>query len=294
MVPVEPTEPFFKRISIIGLGLIGGSWALALKKLGYAAHRVGYDAPDVAGEAIESGAIHEATQDADMAVRDADLVILATPVGKILDLLTQLKSSAPSHALITDVGSTKQRIIERARELPAGGPLFLGGHPLAGKERSGFEHSDADLFRNACYAIVPSSSQIMEDPRTKAFVSLVESIGAEPYIMDAASHDLAVAYLSHMPQLLSTGLAGMMAEIANQKDLPLELAGSGFRDLTRLAESPYSMWRDICLTNTENIQAALDAMIQKLDRIKTHLSTRELEDEFDQARQLRERLREQD
>jgi prephenate dehydrogenase len=292
--PVEPAEPFFKRIAIIGLGLIGGSWALALKKLGYAAHRVGFDTPGVLKKAIESGAVHEAAKDVDEAVRDADLLILATPVGKVLELLPKLKTAAPPHALITDVGSTKQRIMARAKELPTGGPMFLGGHPLAGKEHSGFEYADAELFQNACYAIVPSSATAMEDTRAKAFVSLVESLGAQPWVMDAASHDVAVAYLSHMPQLLSTGLAGMVAEKSGQKGLPLELAGSGFRDLTRLAESPYSMWRDICLTNIENIQAALDAMIQKLDTIKTHLSTRELEKEFDQARSLRQKLREQD
>ncbi|HKT10406.1 MAG TPA: prephenate dehydrogenase/arogenate dehydrogenase family protein [Terriglobia bacterium] len=291
---MEPTEPFFKRISIVGLGLIGGSWALALKKLGHSAQRVGLDVPDVVQQAIASGAIHEAANDIDEAARNADLVILATPVGKILDLLPRLKSSVPSHALITDVGSTKQRIMEQANELPPGGALFLGGHPLAGKERSGFDFADAELFRKACYAIVPASAADMEDARAKAFVRLVESLGAKPCLMDAASHDVAAAYLSHLPQLLSTGLAGMMEEKAGPADLPLQLAGSGFRDLTRLAESPYSMWRDICLTNTENIQAALDAMIQKLDTIKTHLSTRELEREFDRARKLRARLREKD
>lgn len=291
---MEPTEPFFKRISIIGLGLIGGSWALALKQMQHPAHRVGFDIPDVLRQAVKSGAVHEGANDARAAVEDADLVILATPVGKILDLLTQLKSFAPSHALITDVGSTKLRITERARELYAGGPLFLGGHPLAGKELSGFQHADAALFRNASYAIVPPSAEIMGDQRVRAFIRLVESLGAEPHVMDAATHDLAVAFLSHMPQLLSTGLAGMVGEKTGQKSLPLELAGPGFRDLTRLADSPYSMWRDICLTNSENIRAALDAMIEKLDRIKTHLSTRELENEFDQARKLRERLRDQD
>jgi prephenate dehydrogenase len=291
---VEPTEPFFNRISIIGLGLIGGSWALALKKLGYAAHCIGYDVPEVLTQAVESGAVHEGAKDVDEAVRSADLVILATPVGKILELLPQLESRVPSHALITDVGSTKQRILMRAEEFPSGGPLFLGGHPLAGKEHSGFEFADADLFQNACYAIVPSSLAIMEDARAKAFVNLVESLGAQPYVMDAVGHDMAVAYLSHMPQLLSTGLAGMMTEKAGEGRLPLRLAGSGFRDLTRLAESPYSMWRDICLTNAENIQAALDAMIQKLDTIRTHLSTRELETEFDRARKLRQKLHEQD
>lgn len=291
---MEPAEPFFKRIAIIGLGLIGGSWALALKNMRYAAHRVGLDTPKVLKQAVESGAVHEGARDVDGAVRNADLVILATPVGKILELLPQLIISAPPHALITDVGSTKQRIAQHAKELSAGGPLFLGGHPLAGKEHSGFEYADAELFRDACYAIVPPSDTAMKDARAKAFVSLVKSLGAKPCVMDAASHDEAAAYLSHMPQLLSTGLAGMVAEKTGQNGLSLELAGSGFRDLTRLAESSYSMWRDICLTNIENIQAALDAMILKLDTIKTHLSTRELEREFDQARRLRQKLHEKD
>lgn len=291
---MEPAGPYFKRIAIVGLGLIGGSWALALEKTGCTALRIGFDAPGVLQKATESGAIHEAATGADEAVRDADLVILATPVGKILELLAQVKAAAPPRALITDVGSTKQRIVQRAKELPAGGALFLGGHPMAGKEHSGFEHADSELFRNACYAVVPLSETAMEDARAKAFVSLIESLGAQPCVMDAASHDVAMAFLSHLPQLLSTGLAGMVAERAGQGGLPLQLAGSGFRDLTRLAESPYSMWRDICLTNIENIQAALDAMIQKLDTIKTHLSTRELEKEFDQARRLRQKLREKD
>jgi len=291
---VEPAEPFFKRIAIVGLGLIGGSWALALKKVGYGAQRIGFDAPGALKQAAESGAIHEAATGVDDAVRDADLVILATPVGKILELLPQVKTAARPHALITDVGSTKQRIVQHAKELPAAGALFLGGHPLAGKEHSGFEHADSELFQGTCYAVVPLSEAAMEDARAKAFVSLIESLGAQPCVMDAASHDVAMAYLSHLPQLLSTGLAGMVAERAEQGGLPLQLAGSGFRDLTRLAESPYSMWRDICLTNMENIQAALDAMIQKLDTIKTHLSTRELEKGFDQARRLRQKLREKD
>lgn len=289
---MEPTEPFFKRIAILGLGLIGGSWALALNKLGYAARRVGYDVPSILRQAIASGAVHEGAPDAVATVKDADLVILATPVAKILDLMDQLKSAASPQALITDVGSTKQRITERAKGWPAGSPLFLGGHPLAGKELCGFQSADAALFQNARYALVPSSEAVMDDARVRAFVGLVKSLGAEPFVMDAAAHDLAVAYLSHLPQLLSTGLAGLLAE--NTEKAPLEMAGPGFRDLTRLAESPYSMWRDICLTNSENIRSAIDAMIQRLDTIKTHLSTRELESEFDQAHKLRAKLRHQD
>jgi len=291
---MESAGPFFKRISIIGLGLLGGSWALSLKRIGCDARRVGCDRAEVLERALASGAIHEAFENAHEAVRTADLVVLATPVGKIIELLEKLKASFSPNALVTDVGSTKQQIVQRTKDWPLDGPLFLGGHPLAGKEQSGFEHAEVALFQNARYALVPPAPEVMNDRRVKAFVELVRSFGARPYVTDAASHDRAVAYLSHMPQLLSTGLAGLVAEKAGQDGLPLELAGPGFRDLTRLAESPYDVWRDICLTNGGNIRSAIDAMIQKLDTVKLHLSTQELEEEFDRARELRRKLREQD
>jgi prephenate dehydrogenase len=293
MVLVEPAEPFFKRISIIGLGLIGGSWALALKRTGYRASLVGHDRPEVLSQAVSAGAVDEGAKDLSSAVRGADLVILAVPVGAILDLIDRLHQHLTPQALITDVGSTKRRICERAKELIRGGPLFLGGHPLAGKENSGFEHADPRIFENVRYALTPVSPEDMHDPRVKAFVRLVESLGAYPYITDASHHDSAVAYLSHLPQLLSSGLASLIADKMAEHPLPLELAGSGFRDLTRLADSPYALWRDICLTNIENIQAALDALIRELESVRSHLSDRELERTFTQARNLRDHLREQ-
>ena len=290
---MAPAEPFFKRISIIGLGLIGGSWALALKRLEHPAPRVGYDRPEVLRKALSAGAVDAAGEDLPSAVRGADLVILATPVGAILDLLDRLKPHLPPHALVTDVGSTKRQICRRAKEALGNAPLFLGGHPLAGKENSGFERADPAIFENVCYALTPPSPELMEDARPRAFVELVKSLGARPYVTDASRHDLAVAYLSHVPQLLSSGLASLIADEMTAQNLPLELAGTGFRDLTRLAESPYGLWRDICLTNIENIRAGLDALIEKLERIKSHLSDRELEKVFVQARMLRDRLREQ-
>ncbi|PYV24756.1 MAG: prephenate dehydrogenase/arogenate dehydrogenase family protein, partial [Acidobacteria bacterium] len=129
------------------------------------------------------------------------------------------------------------------------------------------------------------------DGRVKAFSQLLEALGARPFLCDASAHDRAVAYLSHLPQLLSTGLASLIAEQSAEDFLPLELAASGFRDVTRLAESPYALWRDICLTNIENIQSALELLIEKLQAVKLHLSDRELEREFKQALKLRERLR---
>ncbi len=281
----------FKRITIVGLGLIGGSWGLALKARGVAARRVGCDRPEVLERALAAGVVDEGTVDPLAAVRDADLVILATPVGPILDLLQQLKGAVSPRALITDVGSTKRLICQRARDHFGDEPLFLGGHPLAGKERSGLENADAKLLEGARYVLTPLLPNHLNDPRVKAFSALLEAVGARPFVTEASTHDRAVAFLSHLPQLLSTGLSSMIAEQSVEDFLPVELAGSGFRDLTRLAESPYNLWRDICLTNIENIQSALESLIDKLEDMKLHLSDRELERDFKQALKLRERLK---
>jgi len=287
-----PTQnSFFNRISIIGLGLMGGSWGLALKKHGFSGALVGCDRPEVLSRALAARAIDEGAEDPAEAARNADLVILAAPVGAILDLLPRLKRVLSPRALVTDVGSTKRLICERAREAFGDEPLFLGGHPLAGKELSGFESADASLFENARYALTPLSPDHLADQRVKAFSALVEAVGGRPFLSDASHHDRAVAYLSHLPQLLSTALSSLIAEQSSEDFLPLELAGAGFRDVTRIAESPYAVWRDICLTNIENIQSALELLIEKLEAVKLHLSDRELEREFKQALRLRERLR---
>lgn len=281
----------FKRITIVGLGLIGGSWGLALKERGVKVRRVGCDRPEVLERALAAGVVDEGTAEPLAAALDADLVILATPVGPILDLLQQLKGAVSPRALITDVGSTKRLICQRAREHFGDEPLFLGGHPLAGKERSGLENADAKLLEGARYVLTPLLPNHLSDPRIKAFIALLEAVGARPFVTEASTHDRAVAFLSHLPQLLSTGLSSMIAEQGAEEFLPVELAASGFRDVTRLAESPYSLWRDICLTNIENIQSALESLIDKLETMKLHLSDRELERDFKQALKLRERLK---
>ena len=288
---MDSPSDFFHHVTIVGLGLIGGSWGLGLKKHGFSGRRVGYDRPDILKRAVALGAVDESAADLAAAVQDADLIILATPVGVILELLEQVKRSAPSRALVTDVGSTKRLICQRAHELFGEEPLFLGGHPLAGKERSGLEHADASLFQNARYVLTPLAASHRSEARVEAFASLLDAVGARPYWSDASSHDRAVAFLSHLPQLLSSGLASLIADESTEERFPLELAASGFRDVTRLAESPYPVWRDICLTNIENIQRALEALIEKLESMKMHLSDRELEREFKQALKLREKLR---
>jgi prephenate dehydrogenase len=281
----------FHRVTIVGLGLIGGSWALALKKYGFAGEVAGCDRSEVLDQVRALGAIDAGDEHPASAASEADLVIVATPVGAILDLLPVLRRALLPRALVTDVGSTKRLICQRAREVLGSEPLFLGGHPLAGKERSGFASASAELFQNARYALTPLSPDHLRDPRVQAFFDLVTSIGARPFVTDASAHDRAIAFLSHLPQLVSTGLSSLIAEQGGEEFLPLELAATGFRDMTRLADSPYTLWRDICLTNIENIQLALESLVEKLEAMKLHLSDRELEREFKQAQRLRDKLR---
>lgn len=286
------SEATFRRVAIVGLGLLGGSWGLALKKAGFAGRLSGYARrAETRERALAEQAVDEVSDDLIAAVRDADLVILSTPVAVILDHLERLHPHLAPQALITDLGSTKRRICERAAEIYTGKPLFLGGHPMAGKERSGLENADSELLRNARYVLTPIRSGEIDDRRVQAFRALVTAVGARPIITDPATHDVAVAYLSHLPQMLSSGLASLIEEKHSAETLGLELAATGFRDVTRLADSPYSVWRDICLTNSENIRTALDALIQKLEFLKDHLRDREMEREFLAAHKLRDKLR---
>lgn len=277
----------FRRVCLAGAGLIGGSWGLALKRRGFTGRIVACD-PAVRDRAVEAGAADEAEPDLAAAVRGADLVILAAPVGVILEQMREIRRAAAPHALVTDTGSTKRAILDQARKFFVSGALFLGGHPLAGKEQSGFDNASASLFEGTRYALTPLRAADLEDPRVQAFRTLVEQVGARPAVIGAEAHDRALAFLSHLPQLLSTALAAGVAEAG--PPLPLELAAGGFRDMTRLAESPYPMWRDVWRTNADNMRAAMDSFTRKLETMKAHLEDGDLAADFDEARRLRGRL----
>ncbi|MDE3179590.1 MAG: prephenate dehydrogenase/arogenate dehydrogenase family protein [Acidobacteriota bacterium] len=284
---MSSADDFFKRVAIIGAGLIGGSWGLALKKAGFRGVRAGCDRKDVLERALRAGAIDEGEEDLRRAVAGAGLVILAAPVGEILRILPELKKALPHSALVTDVGSTKTVICRAARENFGGNPLFLGGHPLAGKEKSGIAHASPEIFDGAAYILTPDPPGAMSDRRVAAFCALVKAIGGRPVQLDAEAHDKIMASLSHLPQLVSTALASLTEE---NHALPVDLAASGFRDVTRLASSPYGIWRDICLSNEQNIRIALDSLIAKLESVRDRLSDSELKREFVQAQRLRRRL----
>jgi prephenate dehydrogenase len=287
------TSHLITRVAILGTGLIGGSFAMALRKYASDIYISGWDRPDVARVAQASLAFDEAfTGDLTPVLRTADLIFIALPIGVTLDLLPEVARVAPRRALVTDACSTKLRIVQAAEELfsqsPA--PLFLAGHPMAGRELSGIAHADAALFRDAPYALIGEAAA-PRDPRVSAFLKLLEKIGARPLWLGAQQHDYAVGLASHLPQLVAVALASFLYDRLDENGLPITVAGPGLRDSLRLAGSPYSTWRDIVLTNRDVIAAALDLLARRLDDLRERLNSRELEADFDAANELYKLLR---
>jgi prephenate dehydrogenase len=286
----------FRRVAILGTGLIGGSFALALRKHAPDSVVIGWDKSHVLRHALERGAIHEGFGELSLAVAGAELIYMALPVGHTIELLPEVARHAPSHALVTDASSTKRSVCLAAAEcFSANGACFLGGHPMAGKEISGIAAADAELFRGSKYALIRTSggenSEKPCDSRVTEFVSLVAKLGAEPVWLDAEAHDRAAAIVSHLPQLLAVALAGVVRDQTDETGLPVTLAGRGLRDALRLAGSPYSVWRDIILTNSDNLDRALGQLIQSLEQLRGDLRTRALEEEFAAAGELYKILR---
>jgi prephenate dehydrogenase len=281
------------RVTILGTGLIGGSFALALRKYTTDIRITGWDRPEVVREA-QSRAVVDAAFSAELApaLENADLVYIALPIGATLDLLPEVARLAAPNTLITDACSTKLRITEDAADLfpEDSTKLFLGGHPMSGRELSGIAHADADLFRNHTYALIGASSD-QKDPRISAFTKILEKIGARPLWLGAQQHDYAVGLASHLPQLAAVALASFLYDHLDENGLPITLAGPGLRDSLRLAGSPYSTWRDIVLTNKEVLSAALDLFARRLDDLRERLASRDLEADFDAANELYKLLR---
>jgi prephenate dehydrogenase len=309
------------RVSILGTGLIGGSFALALRKYTDGIHITAWDRPDTVTRAKDLGAADEIfSGELKPAIHNADLIYVALPISTTLDILPEIARHSPQHALVTDSCSTKVRIAHAADELfrGSGEKLFLGGHPMAGKESSGISNADANLFRDTTYALIGESSSNVddeavphsspeggpvpspatrklgiskEDPRVLAFLKIIGKIGARPLWLGAQQHDYAVGLASHLPQLAAVALASFLYDHLDENGLPIALAGPGLRDTLRLAGSPYSTWRDIVLTNREVLSAGLDLFARRLDELRDKLASRELEADFDAANELYKLLR---
>lgn len=278
----------FSQITIIGTGLIGGSFALAVRKAGYAGKIIGCDREYVLRRAKDFGAIDQGCATPEEAIRGSDLVFLSTPVGSIIDLIERIGPLVSPNTLITDVGSTKVDIMTRARDVFGHdvSKRFLPGHPMAGKEHSGIEFADAHLFNYATWLVMPYSGQDLTHPLIAAFLELIGKVGARVMNLDPAEHDRICALVSHLPQMMSTAFASMLVDQLGANPETSAIGGRALREMTRIAQSPYSMWRDIALTNSKNIQDALLQLEQKLAHIRENLRTRELEEEFEKAHRL--------
>jgi prephenate dehydrogenase len=281
--------PRIRQITIIGTGLIGGSFALALKKNRFRGKIIGCDRKPVLDQAKRRRAIDVAIPDPVEACSGSDLVVLATPVGGIIELIEKLARHLPASTLLTDVGSTKSEVM-RVAEKVFGSDIsrrFLGGHPMAGKENSGIEFADAELFRGAVWFLTPAAKQTPKTAGVAEFSALLKKLGANIIALDSAEHDRLCAWISHVPQMVSTALAATLVDEYGENSALLEAGGRALREMTRISASPYSMWRDIAITNTQQIADALHKLEQELAHIRENLGTRQLEEEFERAHKLK-------
>jgi len=268
----------WKVVAIAGVGLIGGSFALALRQAGFQGKIIGVSSPATVRAALDRGVIDEALPLREAAAQ-SDVIYLAHPIEKILETLNVVDEAVRPGTLITDAGSTKQAIVERARQTIRRG-RFVGGHPMAGKEARGVQAADANLFQARPYVLTGSDATLEH---------WVAKISARLVKLDAAEHDRLVALVSHLPQLLSTALASLIADSPEAA----RVAGPAAVDLTRLALSPYDIWRDIFATNTGEIDRAIGDAIERLQSLRENLlSESAMQATFARAAQAASRLRE--
>jgi prephenate dehydrogenase len=282
-----------ERIAILGTGLLGTSAGLALRAAGFKGSITGWNrSPEQAQTALAMGAIDAVASDPIQAAREAQVILLAVPVFAILDWMEQLVGVLGSEHLITDVGSTKSQITTAADRLfnRPGRAAFLPGHPMAGKERGGAALADAELFRGAVWLFTDDPAWKRtphSDALVKAWREWVAAMGAKVIDLNAERHDELVSWVSHLPQFVATALSALLEDQVGEAPELKDVGGRGLREMTRLGSSPYSMWRDIAMTNTENVQAALHALEQRLAHIRENLRTPELRSEFDKANRFR-------
>lgn len=262
---------------------------MALKTHRFAGRIIGCDRAPVLERARNKGAIDAGHTNPSDAVRGSQIIILATPVSGIIDAIDRLGPALPAKTLLTDVGSTKVEVLQRAKTVfeKNTGVRFLAAHPMAGKEQSGVEFADPDLFQDAAWFVTPVPRQKIYDGLSGEYLEWVERIGARIASMDALEHDQLCAWISHVPQLISTALAAALVDEYGEDAPLLEAGGRALREMTRISSSPYSMWRDIALTNKTNIKIALAKLEQHLAHIRENLDTRELAMEFERGHHLK-------
>jgi prephenate dehydrogenase len=277
-----------ERIAVLGLGLIGGSLALALHQANLAEQIAGYDANlDATRRAMERNAITHLCVTAEEAVQQADIVILATPIRAMPELLMSIAPALKPGALVTDTASTKVQVVEWARTLLPAHVAFVGGHPMAGREYSGIDAAEAGLFEGCTYCLTPTT-QTPSDA-VMQLRALVTRLAAHPLLLDTREHDRLVAGISHLPFVVSSALVRMLGQDEGWSQMA-ELTASGYRDISRLAAGSPTMYRDICSTNKEAIVEWLDRLVMQLAELRSLVATGDdsLENYFAQAKHVRD------
>lgn len=282
-------ERIFRKVAIIGVGLIGGSLGMALIGRQLVDEVVGVD---LSGEylqaAIDLGAIHRGETSPQAGVKDADLVVISTPVGLTAEILQAIAPCLKPGALVTDVGSTKAQIVQAARLLLPAGTEFIGGHPMAGSEQAGVAGADRYLFENAVYILTPTEYNSRQ--KIMQIRDMLEAIGARVVEMDADEHDLTVAGVSHLPHIVAAALVNAAGDLQRSYDKTFMLAAGGFRDVTRIASGHPVMWRDICITNKDKILQVLKVFrdaLAVLEKDIVNCDGEQLQQQFERAKQLR-------
>ncbi len=275
-----------REVAVVGVGLIGGSFALALRKAGFSGTITGVSSETTLARAAALGIVDRSAT-LENAARSADLIYLAQPIGGILELLPRLAEVSARGALITDAGSTKRVILETASRFFAPA-RFIGGHPLAGKESRGVENADPDLFRGRPYILTPGETSDLDGPAAREFASWLYRIGARVLVMSASEHDHVVGFVSHLPQLAATALAACIGFEFPAQTPP---SGPALLDSTRLALSSFDIWADILKTNGNTITFALDKYIDQLRLVRQMIGSDELAKVFQNGGAFARRLR---
>ncbi|MDQ7788216.1 MAG: prephenate dehydrogenase/arogenate dehydrogenase family protein, partial [Thermodesulfovibrionales bacterium] len=269
------------------VGLIGASFALAMKKQGLCGQIIGHGRnPDNLKRAEKIGIIDTFELDPTHACVDADLILFATPVGSFLDITKNIRGSLKKNTIVTDVGSVKGSLVHDMDALMPEGVFFVGGHPIAGGDQSGIDKASAGLFEGAKCILTPSEKT--DKKALDTVKALWKSFGSATLLIDPGEHDKIYAAVSHLPHLLAYMMVNTVADIDNSY---FRFSGTGFLDTTRIASSHPELWRDICILNKENVIASVEIFRQNLDRAVQYLRAvdpESLEREFRKARTLRE------
>lgn len=278
-------------IGIFSTGLLGASIGLSLKASEFPGTIVGFSSAEGISVALNSGAIDIGFryEQLEEQIDKIDILFLCSPIKTIINAIIRLSDcKLKDGCIITDVGSTKREILSASLELPPH-VRFIGAHPMAGSEKSGPSAATSDLFQNALYALTPRNN-VSEQEINKFAEFLRNNLGCRTLIIDAQSHDFIVAATSHIPHLLSVMLVNHVKSVENRFPETLSLTAGGFRDMTRIATSPYTMWKDIFETNHDNIESQIDDCINILKEIKLRLNNNTIGDLFETARDTKSRI----